>query len=164
MKDFFGFTFIVIIYLAFRTTVLPSVPIPDLPLIIVFFLSYKRPCLMGLVLAFFLGYTSDVLMGSIIGITSFTLVFVYAANYLVATRFHYDNHLLRAIGCGIATLASGTLAFLILSFINEDVRFFANVVPQTVVTAFFAPFIITLFERGAHIRRPRSQRPEGESF
>ena len=164
MKDFFGFTLLVIIYLAFRTTVMTSVPMPDLPVVIAFFLSYKRPNLVGLILVFFLGYTSDVLMGSVIGITSFTLVIVYAANHLVAARFHYGNHLLRAVGCGVATLVSGTLAFLILSFINEDVRFFINVVPQAVVTALFAPFIITLFERGAHIRRPRSQRPEGDRF
>lgn len=147
MKNFLIFLAITIIYLSFKSTILPSVPTPDIPLIIVFFMAYNSASTKGVVLSFIIGYLDDVLNGSIIGTTSFTLVFIYAATHLLAKRMHFSNLSSKVIGCGVASLLKGTLSYIIWRSVSQEVSFFAHVIPTAIITALFAPFIISIFER-----------------
>ncbi len=147
MKDFLIFLAITILYLSFTSTILPSVPTPDIPLIIVFFMAYNSASARGVVLSFIIGYLDDALNGSIMGTTSFTLVFIYAAGYLLSQRMHFSNLSSKVIGCGVASLLKGTLSYIIWRSVNQDVSFFSHVIPTMIITALFAPFIILIFER-----------------
>ena len=147
MKDFFIFLAISILYLSFKSTILPSVPAPDIPLIIVFFMAYNNASTRGVVLSFTVGYLDDVLNGSIIGTTSFTLVFIYAVGHLLAKKMHFSNVSSKALGCGIASLLKGTLSYIIWRSVSQEISFFAHVIPTMIITALFAPFIISIFER-----------------
>ncbi len=162
MKDFILLFFITVIYVAFKGTVISSAPLPDIPLIIVFLLSYGKPSLKDIPLCFILGFTVDALSGGFTGLTSFTLITVYALNYITAVRVHYDNALLRGAGAGIASLLSGTLSYFIISSFNDDIHYFPHVVPAALLTAAFAPLIIALLLKAMSFKT--FSREEGETF
>ncbi len=113
MKDSLIFLAISIIYLTFKSTILPTVPTPDIPLIIVFFMAYNGASIKGVVLSFIIGYLDDTLNGSIIGTTSFTLVFIYAATHVLSQRMHFANVSTKVFGCAAASLIKGLLSFII---------------------------------------------------
>jgi rod shape-determining protein MreD len=146
MKDFLIFLAISVLYLSFKSTIMPSVPTPDIPLIIVFFMAYNSGSVKGVILSFIIGYLDDVLNGSIIGTTSFTLVFIYASGHLLSKRMHFSNLSSKVMGLGVASLIKGTLSFIIWRSVNHDVSFFSYVIPTAIITALFAPFIISIFE------------------
>ncbi|MEE9543610.1 MAG: rod shape-determining protein MreD [Thermodesulfobacteriota bacterium] len=147
MKDFFIFLAISILYLSFKSTILPTVPAPDIPLIIVFFMAYNSKSTRGVALSFIVGYLDDVLNGSIIGTTSFTLVFIYAAGHLLARKMHFSNLSSKVIGCAVASLIKGILSYIIWRSVSHEVSFFAHVIPTMIITALFAPFVISIFEK-----------------
>jgi rod shape-determining protein MreD len=152
MKDSLIFLVISIIYLTFKSTILPNVPTPDIPLIIVFFMSYNGASVKGVVLSFIIGYLDDALNGSIIGTTSFTLVFIYAAGHMLSQRMHFANISTKALGCGLAALIKGLLSFIIWKSVSHEVSFITQVLPTIFITALFAPFIISIFERYPALR------------
>ncbi len=162
MKDFILLFFITVVYMAFKGTVISSTPLPDIPLIIVFLLSYGRPSLKDIPLCFVLGFTVDSLSGGFIGLTSFTFITVYTLNYIAAIRVHYDSALLRAAGAGLASLTSTTLSYFIVSSLNEDIHYFSHVLPTALLTAAFAPVIITLLLKAMKMKT--FSREEGETF
>ncbi len=147
MKDFFIFLAISVLYLSFKSTILPTVPAPDIPLIIVFFMAYSSASTRGVVLSFIVGYLDDVLNGSIIGTTSFTLVFIYASGHLLSKRMHFSNVSSKALGLGIASFIKGMLSYIIWRSVSHEVSFFSHVIPTMIITALFAPFIISIFEK-----------------
>lgn len=152
MKESLIFLVISIIYLTFKSTIMPTVPIPDIPLIIVFFMAYNNASIKGVILSFIIGYLDDALNGSIMGTTSFTLVFIYAATYVLSQRMHFANISTKVIGCALAALIKGLLSFIIWRSVNQEVSFFTQVLPTIFITALFAPFIISLFEKYPTLR------------
>ncbi len=152
MKESLVFLVISIIYLTFKSTILPNVPAPDIPLIIVFFMAYNNASIRGVILSFIIGYLDDVLHGSIIGTTSFTLVFIYATGHVLSSRMHFSNITSKSIGCGAAALIKGLFSFIIWRSVNHEVSFFVHVMPTVLITALFAPFIISIFERYPMLR------------
>jgi hypothetical protein len=55
MRDFLIFLPISLFFLALRSTLFKGFPLPDIPLLIVFYVAYTRPSLEGVVLSFVLG-------------------------------------------------------------------------------------------------------------
>ncbi|MBE9532123.1 MAG: rod shape-determining protein MreD [Proteobacteria bacterium] len=152
MKDSLIFLIISIVYLTFKSTILPTVPTPDIPLIIVFFMAYNGASIKGVILSFIIGYLDDVLNGSIIGTTSFTLVFIYAATHVLSQRMHFSNVSTKVFGCAVAALIKAVLSFIIWRSVSHEVSFFTQVLPTVFITALFAPFIISIFERYPSLR------------
>ncbi|MEE8575313.1 MAG: hypothetical protein V3T30_07865, partial [Thermodesulfobacteriota bacterium] len=103
MKDFLIFIPLTALYLAFKSTVLPTLPLFDLPLIIVFFLAYRCPSIHGVFLAFFLGYLDNIFSASIIGSSSFSLVLIYCLTFVAAKRVHFTNPPARVLGCALSS-------------------------------------------------------------
>ena len=162
MKDFILLFFVTVIYMAFKGTVISSVPLPDIPLIIVFLLSCAKPSLKDIPLCFVLGFTVDSLSGGFTGLTSFTLIIIYTLNYIVAIRVHYDNALLRGGGAGIASLISGTLSYLVIRSFNNEIHYFSHVLPAAIITALLTPIIIALLLKIMNLKT--FSREEGETF
>lgn len=142
MKEFLLFLPITAVYLALKSTLFPDFPFPDLPLIIVFFMAYRRPSLEGALLAFTLGYIDDAFNGGIIGSTSFALLFIFLAIHLFARKLHFSTPALRAGGVAVAMLIKGMLMYLVIRSANASVSLFTFVVLHALVTGICAPPII----------------------
>jgi rod shape-determining protein MreD len=152
MKDSLIFLAISIIYLTLKSTILPTVPTPDIPLIIVFFMAYNGASVKGVILSFIIGYLDDALNGSIIGTTSFTLVFIYATTHVLSQRMHFANISTKVIGCAAFSLIKGILSFIIWRSVSHEISFFTQILPGIFITALFAPFIISIFEKYPALR------------
>ncbi len=145
MKEFLVFVPLTVLFLAIKSTLFVNFPLPDLPLIIVFYMGYRRASLEGVLLAFALGYLDDAFNGSIIGSSSFALTSIFLAIFLLSKKVQFSTPALRAGGVGAAALIKGVLSYAVLRFTNVDVYFFTHVVLHAVVTgALASPVIIGL--------------------
>jgi rod shape-determining protein MreD len=156
MKDFLLFLPITVVYLVFKSTVFPSVPIPDVPLLIVFYIAYTRPSVEGALLGFVIGYIEDAFTAGIFGSTSFSLVVIFLAVHMLSRKMHFSTPMIRAGAAAALVLAKGALIYLVLSFTDFDVPFLSRIAFQAVITGAFAPPIITLFARLTRMVRPRT--------
>jgi rod shape-determining protein MreD len=147
MKDFLVFVPLTVAFLSVKSTLMPTVPVFDLPLIVAFYLAYTRPSLHGVVLCFVLGYLDNVFNSSVIGASSSALALVYGLTHLAAKRVHFTSAVSRAAGCMAAALVKGTLIYFVWRGINPDLHYVSGVVPVAVATAIFAPIIISLIEK-----------------
>src|SRR5574337_1212532 len=142
MKESLVFIPLTIVFLAIKSTLFVGFPLPDLPLIIVFYMGYRRASLEGVLLAFALGYLDDAFNGSIIGSTSFALTSIFLAIFLLSKKAQFSTPALRAAGVGAAALIKGILSYAVLKSTNVDVYFFTHVVLQAVVTGALASPVI----------------------
>jgi len=156
MKDFLLFLPLTIVYLVLKSTIFPSVPIPDVPLLIVFYLAYTRPSVEGALLGFAIGYIEDAFTAGIFGSTSFSLVVIFVLVHLLSRKVHFSTPMMRAGAAAALTLLKGALIYTILSFTDFDVPFIGRFVFQAVITGAFAPAIITLFARLTRMASPHT--------
>ncbi len=143
MKEFLLFLPITALYLALKSTLFASIPVPDLPLIIVFYVAYSRDSLEGAFLGFVLGYMDDAFNGGIIGTSSFALVFIFLGVHLIARRVHFSTPAMRAGGAAAASIIKGLLSYAVLRYANVNAYFFSYMVLSALVTGICAPPIIT---------------------
>lgn len=158
MRDFLIFLPITLLFLALKSTLFQGVPLPDLPLIIVFYVAYSRPSLGGVVLSFVLGYIDDVFSGAVMGSSSLSLVFVFAAVYLATAKVHFSTAGVKALGASVMALVKGTITYLVLSFMNLHIPFLAYVLPTVFLTGLFAPALIALISWLSSVKTPRTQK------
>lgn len=146
MKEILLFLPIAVVYIAVKTTLFPSFPLPDIPLLMVFYLAYTKPSTAVALFAFALGFIDDAFSGGIIGATSFALVAIFIAVYILSRFVQFTTPSLIA-GGGLATaVLKGVLTFSVLKFSNLNVHFFTHVLLQGFVTAVFAPLVIAAFK------------------
>lgn len=155
MKEFLLFLPLTAFYLAIKSTLFPGFPLPDLPLIIVFFVACRRPSLEGAVLGFVLGYMDDAFNGGIIGSTSFALVFIFLAIHMIARKVHFSTPLLQAGTVAAATVIKGLLIIAVLRFAAVDVYSIAHLILGAVITGACAPPAITAVKRLTEMVSPR---------
>lgn len=157
MKDFLLFVPLTIVFLAFKSATMPTVPLPDLPLIITFYLAYKRPSLGAVFLCFVLGYVDDTLSGALTGVTSFSLVMVFMLVRLLARKVHFTSGPIKGMGCGVGVVVKSVLSLAILEAASSgEVTFATYTVATALMSAVFAPIIIALLERMASISFART--------
>lgn len=147
MKEFLIFLPLTIVYLALKSTLFPNLPLPDLPLIMVFLIASRKASIEGAVLAFVLGYLDDAFSGGIIGTSSFALVFIFVTVHLLSRMVQFTTPSIMAGGAALAALLKGALTYAVLRFSNVDVYFLTHVVLQAVITGIFAPGIIAVLQR-----------------
>ena len=91
MKEFLLFLPLTIIYLALKSTLFASFPLPDIPLIMVFYLASRKASVEGALFAFVLGYLDDAFSGSVIGASSFALVLIYLGTHLMSMLVEFTT-------------------------------------------------------------------------
>ena len=155
MKEFLLFLPITAVYLALKSTLFPDFPLPDLPLIIVFFMAYRRPSLEGALLGFVLGYMDDAFNGGIIGSTSFSLVFIFLVIHLFARKVSFSTPALRAGGVAVAMLIKGVLMYLVIRSANASASFFTFALLHALVTGICAPPVIMALSWLAELVSPQ---------
>ena len=150
MKTFFIYLILASIFLIIKTTILhillPSVLIPDVILIMVFYLGFRRNSIEGVITVFALGYLSDVFSGGIIGVSSFTLVFIFVATSIFAKALILNNVVTKIGGVFVMSILKGILTYIALKFLNEKIPFYI-ILPTAVSTGIISLFIIFLLER-----------------
>lgn len=156
MRDFLVFLPAAIIYLIFKSTLFSTVPVPDVPLLMVFYLAYSRPGLEGVVLSFIVGYTEDVFTGGVLGSTSYALTSVFVAVYMLSKKMHFTTPHMRAGSAAALTVLKGVLVYTVLRYANPEAPFLWGILLQAAVTGAFAPAVITGLERLSAVVSPRT--------
>ncbi len=147
MRDYISLFLISILYLIIESTIMPSVPLPDVLLIIVFYIAAKKPSTAGVFVCFAMGYLEDILIGGVIGSTSFSFMAVFVAVYLLTKRLHFNAPAVRALTALCLASMKVFLIYAIMTSINSDLWLSSVTLVQVVLTAVFAPFVMNLLER-----------------
>lgn len=155
MKDFLIFLPITFIYLIIKSTILPSVPIPDVPLLIVFYIACSRASVEGAILSFVMGYVEDTFTAGVFGSTSFSLVFVFLLVHLLSMKMHFNTQFVRAGAASALTVVKGLLSYLLLSLTAFEAPLGARLVLIAVITGVFAPPLLTAFAWITALLTPR---------
>ena len=143
IKEILLFIPLALVYVAFKSTLFVSIPLPDLPLLMVFYFAFRRPSVEGAIFAFVVGYMEDVLGGGIIGSTSFAYIIVFVLVHIAGKRLHFTTVLTRASGAALAVLVKGALIYTVVRLAGLKVSIFTDVVMQAIVTGALAHLIIT---------------------
>ncbi len=162
MKDLLILFPLTILYLAVKSTLFASVPVPELTLLVVFYVAYTRDSLEGAFTGFVLGYIEDIFNGGIIGSTSFALVIIYLGVNLASRRMHFNTPAIRAAGAGVASLVKGILIYAAIDHSTASVTAAAAIFFQAVITAIFAPAVFIAFAWITTLVTPRSFEGEVE--
>lgn len=154
MKDFLIFLPVTLIFFAFKSTLLYGAALPDLPLVIVFYVAYKRASLEGLVLAFMLGYMEDVFNGSVLGVSSFSFIIVFVVVVQLTKKVRFHGAATVAGGAGVMSLLSNLCSYAILTTKDLHVPLTGYLIPEAIVTALFAPAIVAVIKKVTDKKTP----------
>ncbi len=160
MRDFIVFIPLAIIYLSFRVTITPELPIPDISVLIVFFLATRRPSTEGVFLSFILGYIDDIFSGTIVGSSSFSLVIIYTVLCFVSRKVAFTDPLIRGVALFMTYMIKELLVILVLYFTGIHVGMSLYMVATGFVTALFSPLFIALFRKATEMGLLRPERGE----
>ncbi len=147
MKESLLFLPITIVYLAIKSTLFPAFPAPDLSLMIVFYMAYRKASFEAVVLGFVLGYIEDAFSAGIIGSTSFALIAVFVAVNLFSRKVQFSTPVMRGGGIFVASVAKGIIIYLIIRTSHVEVSFLSTVILQAVVTGAVSPAVLLILSR-----------------
>lgn len=150
MKKFVIYLVLALLFLVIDNTLLhllfPPLLIPDVILIMVFYLGFNNRSASGALTAFSLGYLADVFSAGVVGTSSFALVFVFAVTSLLAKLISLDNMLIKIGGTAFMSIVKGTLTYLVLIFLNQNIPFYI-IFPTAIFTGLTSPFVFNLLKR-----------------
>ncbi|MFQ5900101.1 MAG: rod shape-determining protein MreD [Thermodesulfobacteriota bacterium] len=143
----FGFFFLII-----KTAVLgfffPPYLIPDIILVLVFFLGVHLPSWKGVVASFILGYLADTFAGGIIGISSFSLISIFLVLHLLSKKVDFNIIPLKVIGLVIAGIMNGLIMLILLKVTNSQIEVFNMLVLSNVlITASVGPLLLFMLDK-----------------
>jgi len=156
MRDYIALFIFSIVYLVVESTIMTSLPLPDVLLILVFYTAVKRPSTASVLVCFAIGYLEDILLGGVIGTTSFSFMAVFLSVYLLSKKVHFVSPGVSAFTAFVLSSLKVFLIYTIMRTINGDLSLSAFTAAQIVLTAVFAPFVITLLERFETILSPHA--------
>jgi len=157
MRDLLLFIPLVIVYLAFKSTLFSGVPLPELTLLVVFYAAYTRDGAEGAVLAFILGYIEDAFTGGVIGSSSFAMVCVFLVVHVTSRRMHLAaGPGVKAGGAAALSVVKGVLVYLVLDHAVLGLRPAGDIILQAVITGIFAPALLAALSWLTTVVRPRT--------
>ncbi len=147
MRDYIALFILSIAYLVIESTIITSLPLPDVLLIMVFYSAAKRPSAAGVLVCFALGYLEDIFLGGILGATSFSFMAVYLSVFLLSKKVHFNSPSVAALTALFLCSLKVFLIYSIMRTISGNLGLSVFTAAQILLTAVFAPFIINLLER-----------------
>jgi rod shape-determining protein MreD len=153
-----------IVWLLVETTLVgflpPSLPAPDVVLIIVIAFSFRYDLPLGGGLAFLLGLMQDVLSGGIIGLNAFSKAAVFSLSRWIRKRFYFSHVASKIAMVFFGALVDGMLTIVILLIGGMMHTPFGVLAPQLLLqilcTGLLSPLVLVmtptvsdLEERGA---------------
>ena len=168
MRRFFYPLLAGIFLITFQATLLASLPIhrlrPDIVLIMVLFLGFSYPTVLGALLAFSLGYLVDLFSGNSLGLYTFTRPLIFFAAQLFRSNFYWEGLSFQFLFVFVFTLLEGLLLLLLVSGLNPSPfhSLYSSVVvdllPQSIVTGLITPILFPLFNKGSVLLVTKQQR------
>lgn len=138
------------LFLIIESTILsilfPSLLIPDVILIMVFYLGFGNASIEGVLTIFALGYLSDIFSGGIIGLSSFTLLMVFIITTRLSKVISLNSMLIKVGGTIFISIIKGILTYTSLRFLNQEIPFYI-IFPIAVSTGIVSPFIFALLNK-----------------
>lgn len=138
------------LFLIIESTILsilfPSLLIPDVILIMVFYLGFGNASIEGVLTIFALGYLSDIFSGGIIGLSSFTLLMVFIITTRLSKIISLNSMLIKVGGTIFISIIKGILTYTFLRFLNQEIPFYI-IFPIAVSTGIVSPFIFALLNK-----------------
>jgi len=147
MKSFPLYLLLVIIYLSVRSTLLVTLPAPDLSLIVVFYIAIQKASFEGAIFSFILGYVDDVFSGGVIGMTSLSLVVSFMATHYMSRRVDMDTPYTKMLGVTLMALLKVSLSCLVIYSMHEDIPSLVPLFLTLVVTGLLAPLLLNFIAR-----------------
>jgi rod shape-determining protein MreD len=159
MKRFFYPFLAGVLLLTFQATLLASLPIhrirPDFVLILILFLGFSYPTLLGGLVAFSLGFLLDLFSGNSFGLYTFTMPLIFFVAQLFRSHFYWQGISFQFLFVFIFSLLEGSLILLLVSGLNPSPfhNFYHSVIvdllPQSIVTGLITPILFPLFNKGS---------------
>lgn len=159
MRRFFYPLLAGILLLTFQSTLLASLPIhrfrPDIVLMMILFLGFSYPTVLGGFLAFCLGYLFDLFSGNSLGLYAFTRPLIFFTAQLFRTHFYWEGFSFQFLFVFIFALLEGLLILLLVSSLNPSpfYNLYGSVVvdllPQSIATGLITPILFPLFNKGS---------------
>lgn len=150
MKIFTIYLVLASLFLIIESTILsilfPSLLIPDVILIMVFYLGFGNASLEGVLTTFVLGYLTDVFSGGIIGLSSFTLLLVFIITTKLSKIITLNSMLIKVGGTIFISIIKGILTYISLRFLNQEIPFYI-IFPIAVSTGIVSPFVFALINK-----------------
>jgi len=159
MKRFFYPFLTGLLLLTFQATLLPSFAIhhvqPDVVLILILFLGFYYPTVLGGLIAFSLGFLLDLFSGNAFGLYTFTRPLIFFVAQLCKNHFYWKGFSFQFLFVFIFALLEGGLILLLVAGLNPSPfhnlyrSVIVDLLPQSVVTGLITPLLFPLFEKGA---------------
>ena len=159
MKWFFYPFLAGLLLLTFQATLLASLPIhrirPDVVLILILFLGFSYPTVLGGLIAFSLGFLLDLFSGNSFGLYTFTQPLIFFVAQLFRRHFYWKGFSFQFLFVFIFALLEGGLILLLVSGLNPSpfhnlyTSVIADLLPQSIVTGLITPILFPLFEKGS---------------
>jgi rod shape-determining protein MreD len=159
MKRFFYPFLAGLLLLTFQATLLPSLPVhrirPDVVLILILFLGFSYPTVLGGLIAFSLGFLLDLFSGNAFGLYTFTRPLIFFVAQLFRSHFYWKGFSFQFLFVFIFALLEGGLILLLVSGLNPSSfrNLYSSVIvdllPQSIVTGLITPILFPLFEKGS---------------
>jgi len=159
MKRFFYPFLAGLLLLTFQATLLASLPIhrirPDFVLILILFLGFSYPTVLGGLIAFSLGFILDLFSGNAFGLYTFTRPLIFFVAQLFRSHFYWKGFSFQFLFVFTFVLLEGGLILLLVSGLNPSpfhnlyTSVMADLLPQSIVTGLITPILFPLFEKGA---------------
>ncbi len=156
MRGYAALILIAFSYLVVESTLVTSLPMPDVMLLLVFYTAVKRPDTTGVVFCFVLGYMEDIFLGGVLGSTSFSFMAVFLAVDFLSRKVHFRSPGVAAITAMALSAIKVFLIYIIMQSINSDIGLSLSTLAGIVLTAVFAPFVMNLLERFETIVSPHA--------
>ena len=138
---------------------LASLPIrriqPDLVLILILFLGFSYPTVLGGLIAFSLGFLLDLFSGNAFGLYTFTRPLIFFVAQLFRSHFYWKGFSFQFLFVFIFALLEGGLILLLVSGLNPSPfrnlysSVIADLLPQSIITGLITPLLFPLFEKGS---------------
>jgi rod shape-determining protein MreD len=159
MKRFFYPFLAGVLLLTFQATLLASLPLrrirPDLMLILILFLSFSYPTLLGGLVAFSLGFLLDLFSGNSFGLYTFTMPLIFFVAQPFRSHFYWRGISFQFLFVFIFALLEGLLILLLVSGLNPSPfhnlyhSVIVDLLPQSIVTGLITPILFPLFDKGS---------------
>lgn len=127
-------------------TILPPLLIPDVILIMVFYLGFHRVSIEGVLITFMLGYLADAFAGGIIGLSSFTLLLIFILTSRLSKIVALNSLLIKIGGTAFMSILKGAATYIFLRFLNQEIPFYI-IFPIAVSTAIVSPVVINILQK-----------------
>jgi len=155
MRIFFLSLFVGIIYLIINAALLsffiPAFVIPDILVILIFYLGISHPSWKGALASFILGYFADVFSGGTIGVSSFSLTFVFFIIYIMSNKIDFNIPFVRMLWVCIAVILNAFLTYAILRIIGPEreilTSLFKLILPNALISGIASSLIFYMMER-----------------